>query len=90
MSRALSLAGFQVTLIGRIWVTPEATWNFPPEIRAIWHAAPNLTLCPKFHRASLDKLLTHIKSDKCKRCLAVYQQLDRESELICFLMNSRN
>ncbi len=24
MSRALSLAGFQVTLIGRIWVTPEA------------------------------------------------------------------
>jgi hypothetical protein len=23
MSRALSLAGFQVTLIGRIWVTPE-------------------------------------------------------------------
>jgi hypothetical protein len=23
MSRTLSLAGFQVTLIGRIWVTPE-------------------------------------------------------------------
>jgi hypothetical protein len=23
MSRALSLAGFQVTLIGRFWVTPE-------------------------------------------------------------------
>jgi len=24
MSRVLSLAGFQVTLIGRFWVTPEA------------------------------------------------------------------
>jgi DNA invertase Pin-like site-specific DNA recombinase len=27
MSRALSLAGFQVTLIGRIWVTPEGLRN---------------------------------------------------------------
>jgi hypothetical protein len=27
MSRALSLAGFQVTLIGRIWVTPEAVFQ---------------------------------------------------------------
>jgi hypothetical protein len=27
MSQALSLAGFQVTLIGRIWVTPEV--KFP-------------------------------------------------------------
>ena len=24
MSRAFSLAGFELTLIGRIWVTPEA------------------------------------------------------------------
>ena len=33
MSRGLSLAGFQVTLIGRFWVTPEAfvsTLSLPP------------------------------------------------------------
>ena len=27
MSRAFSLAGFEVTLIGRFWVTPEAILN---------------------------------------------------------------
>ena len=27
MSRTLPLAGFQVTLIGRIWVTPEGVRN---------------------------------------------------------------
>ncbi len=27
MSRAFSLAGFEVTLIGRFWVTPEEFWN---------------------------------------------------------------
>jgi len=34
MSRALSLAGFQVTLIGRFWVTPE---DFPGKHRMINH-----------------------------------------------------
>jgi hypothetical protein len=66
------------------------TWNFPPEIRAIWRAAPKLTLCPRFRRAGTDKVLAHIKADKCERCRAVYRQLDKESELICFLMRSRN
>jgi hypothetical protein len=65
------------------------TWNFPPEIRAIWRAAPKLTLCPRFRRVGIDKVLAHIENDS-QRCVAVYQQLDRESELICFLMRSRN
>jgi len=34
MSRAFSLAGFQVTLIGRFWVTPEAV-----VLRNVWSAA---------------------------------------------------
>jgi hypothetical protein len=68
----------------------KAPWNFPPEIRAIWHAAPELRLCPKFRRASIEKLHEHIKDDNCERCLAVYRQLDEESELICFLMRNRN
>jgi hypothetical protein len=68
----------------------KAPWNFPPGIRAIWRAAPKLTLCPGFRRASIDKLLAHIENDKCECCLAVYQQLNKESDLICFLMRSRN
>jgi len=61
-----------------------------PEVRAIWHAAPNLTLCPKFRRASADKVLEHIRQDKCERCLAVLWQLQKEMDLISFLMSSRN
>jgi hypothetical protein len=32
MSRALSLAGFQVTIIGRFWVTTEAATNELPNL----------------------------------------------------------
>ncbi len=65
-------------------------FEFPPEVRAIWRTAPNLTLCPKFRRASADKVLEHIKKDKCERCLDVYRQLAKEADMISFLMSSRN
>ena len=65
-------------------------FEFPPEIRAIWRTAPNLTLCPKFRRASADKVLEHIKQDRCERCLAVVRQLQHEMNLIIYLTNGRN
>ena len=68
----------------------KPTWDFPPEIRAILSRSPNLTLCPRFRRASAEKVVAHIKRDKCERCLAVYRQLEEESDLICFLRRSRN
>jgi hypothetical protein len=40
--------------------------------------------------ASMEKLLAHIKDDQCERCLAVYRQLDKESSLICYLMQGKN
>jgi hypothetical protein len=64
--------------------------EFPPEIRAIWHAAPNLTLRPRFRRASADKVFAHIKQDKCERCLAVVRQLQHEMNLIIYLTRGRN
>lgn len=63
--------------------------EFPPWIRAIWRAAPNLTLCPKFHKAGADEVFDHVKRDKCERCLAVYRQLAKEADMIYFLRNSR-
>ena len=65
-------------------------FEFPPEVRAIWHVASNLTLCPKFRRAGADKVLAHIKKEKCERCLAVYRQWQKESNLISYLKSSRN
>jgi hypothetical protein len=68
----------------------KPAFEFPPEIQAIWHAAPNLTFCPKFRRAGADKVLEHIKKDKCERCLAVLRRLQKEMDLITFLRSSRN
>jgi hypothetical protein len=65
-------------------------FEFPPEVRAIWHTAPNLTPCPKFRRASADKVLEHIRQDKCERYLAVLQQLQKEMDLIIYLTSGRN
>jgi len=36
------------------------------------------------------EVLEHIRGDKCERCLAVYRQVAKEAEMICFLRNSRN
>jgi hypothetical protein len=65
-------------------------FEFSPAIRAIWHTAPTLTLCPKFRKASADKVFEHIKQDRCERCLAVVRQLQKEMDLISFLMSGRN
>ncbi len=50
-------------------------FEFSPEMLAVWKSAPQLTLCPKFRKAGVDKVVEHIKKDKCERCLAVYRQL---------------
>jgi hypothetical protein len=64
--------------------------EFHPEVRAIWHNAPNLTVCPKFRRKSADKVFAHIKQDKCERCLAVVRHLANEADLVSFLMSGMN
>lgn len=68
----------------------KPAFEFPPEVRAIWHAAPNLTLCPKFRHVGADEVLEHIKRDKCERCLAVLRQLQKEMDLIIYLTSGRN
>jgi len=43
MSRVLSLAGFQVTIIGRFWVTAEA-WQVQVTLRLEWSDKANQCL----------------------------------------------
>ena len=42
------------------------------------------------HRASTDKVVEHIKKDKCERCLAVYRQFLWEERVIWYLRACRN
>jgi hypothetical protein len=65
-------------------------WDFPPEVRAIWDAAPDPQPCPEYRDAPADVFFEHIKKDRCERCLAAYRQLDYESRLICYLRRGRN
>jgi len=65
-------------------------WDFPQEVVAIWRNAPNLTVCPRYRCVGFDKLLAHIRNDKCERCFAVYQRLTNELNLIWLLRKSRN
>jgi hypothetical protein len=52
MSRVLSLAGFQVTLIGRFWVTPEGNWVqlrfLAPKFQLRCFRKQHETLCLEF------------------------------------------
>ena len=65
-------------------------YDFPPEIRTVLCNSPNLQLCPKFRRASADKVIGHIRKDRCEQCLAVFCQLMDESDMICFLTRNKN
>jgi hypothetical protein len=65
-------------------------YEFPPEIQAIWHSAPNLTLCRKFRKAKADKVFAHLNQDRCERCLAVVRQLQNKMDLIIYLTTGRN
>src|SRR6266849_9503263 len=51
MSRVLSLAGFQVTLIGRFWVTPEAQ-SSPGTHSDIEYSSRRLGISPLQHEAA--------------------------------------
>lgn len=63
--------------------------DFPPEFRAVWRNAPNLKTCRKFRRVSADRFIAHVKEDKCERCLAIYRQMEKEMNMICFLMENK-
>src|SRR2546429_9490995 len=56
MSRAFSLAGFEVTLIGRFWVTTEAVYEFLDALKQIFEVAV-LASVDHFPFENLDKAL---------------------------------
>ena len=58
MSRALSLAGFQVTLIGRIWVTPEGKSAYLSAV-----IGSRITVNPKRLYRNVDQVLIRSVAD---------------------------
>lgn len=52
--------------------------------------SPNLEPCRKFRRVSATKFLAHVKEARCQRCIAFYEQLTWEMDLMQFLRDQRN
>src|SRR5712692_1058442 len=72
-SRAsFSLAGFQVTLIGRFWVTPE-------EDDGHWHSHTHL-LCRASYRDHSAALLNELRTDSCTKQTKHDQAHEAEQE----------
>jgi hypothetical protein len=44
----------------------------------------------KWVRVSFDKMLRHIREDKCEQCRKLWVYLERENALELYLRNSRN
>lgn len=46
--------------------------------------------CQKSHKLNAAELISHVKEDRCRECLAVVRDLLREHEIIEALWNRRN
>jgi len=45
---------------------------------------------PKWYRVSFERMLRHIREDKCEQCLALVLYLERECKIDRYLRRSRN
>jgi hypothetical protein len=60
-------------------------WELPEEVRIVIECSPNLMPCKKFLHANLYRFADHMKNDKCRQCIAWFQQTDKELRTIQLL-----
>jgi hypothetical protein len=60
------------------------------EVLAVLRCSPNLKPCQKFRKADIFKFVDHLNEGKCEQCLVFFRMLDKESEMMQFLRETRN
>jgi hypothetical protein len=63
------------------------------EVRIVIECSRNLMPCKKFLHANLYRFADHMKNDRCKQCIAWFEQTDKELRTIQLLVawrKSRN
>jgi len=68
-------------------------WKLPEEVRIVVECSPDLMPCKKFLHANLYRFADHMKNDRCKQCIAWFEQTDKELRTIQLLVawrKSRN
>jgi hypothetical protein len=51
--------------------------GLPEEVRIVTECSPNLMPCKKFLHANIYRFADHMKNDRCKPCIAWFQQTDK-------------
>ncbi len=67
--------------------------ELPEEVRIVIECSPNLIPCKKFRHANIFRFADHMKNDRCKQCIAWFEQTDKELRTIQLLVawrKSRN
>jgi DNA polymerase III delta subunit len=64
--------------------------GLPPEVLAVLRISTDHQLCPKFRRANFRQFAKHINDAKCKQCLKLLRQWDKEFRLKRFPRQNRN
>jgi len=59
--------------------------ELPEEVRIVLECSPNLVPCKKFLHANLYRFADHMKNDRCKQCIAWFEQTDKELRTIQLL-----
>jgi hypothetical protein len=61
-------------------------WELPEEVRIVIECSPNLMPCKKLLHANLYRFADHVKKDKCRQCIAWFQQTENELRTIQLLV----
>ena len=56
--------------------------ELPEEVRIVNECSLNLMPCKKFLHANIYRFADHMKNDKCKQCIAWFQQTEKELRTI--------
>jgi hypothetical protein len=64
--------------------------DLPPEVLAVLRRSPDLKPCRRFRKADIWKFMKHLNEGEGEQCLAFFRQLDKESEMMKFLRETRN
>jgi hypothetical protein len=50
----------------------------PEEVLAVPECSPSLMPCKKLRHANIYRFASHMKNDKCERCITWFRQTDKE------------
>jgi hypothetical protein len=69
---------------------PKPINGLSEEQSAVLRSSPNLKPCRKFRKVTTARFVEHLNEGKCEQCLAFFRMLDKEQQLMQFLLENKN